>query len=138
MVYRLKMLPLAAFIALSEPLLAIAQTQQDSPQPRQYGPGPWHMWGAWGDGYGGPFWWGGPILMVLSWVLVIGGIIFLFLVTRGMYRHSTHGGPPWADRSWGDPTHSALQILSERFARGDIQKEEYEEKKASLLSGTRR
>ncbi|HEY7458079.1 MAG TPA: SHOCT domain-containing protein [Xanthobacteraceae bacterium] len=132
MLHRLKMLPLAAFIVLGEPLLAIAQTQQDSPQPRQwYGPGPWHMWG--GDGYGWPFWWGGPFLMLLFWVLVIGCIIFM--MTRGMHRHA---GPPWADRSWGDPTHSALQILSERFARGDIQKEEYEAKKAALLSGARR
>jgi uncharacterized membrane protein len=38
---------------------------------------------------------------------------------------------------WGDPTHSALQILNERFARGEIQKEEYTEKKAALMSGGR-
>ena len=132
MLHRLKTLLLTASVVVSEPLLAIAQTQQDSPQPRQYGPGPWHMWGGWGDGYGWPMWWGGPILMLLFWVLVIGGIILL--LTRGMRGY----GPPWADPSWSDPTHSALQILSERFARGDIQKDEYEEKKAALLSGTRR
>ena len=132
MLHALKMLPLAAFAVLSEPLLALAQTQPDTPQPRQwYGPGPGHM--MWGDGYGSAFWWGGPFFMMLFWVLVAGLIIFL--VTR---RTHVHGGPPWADRSWGDPTHSALQILSERFARGDIKKDEYEEKRAALLSGTRR
>jgi putative membrane protein len=135
MLHRLKTLPLALGVALGDPLLAIAQTQQDSPQPRQwYAPG--HMWGMWGDGYGWPFWWGGPILMLLFWLIVIGGIVFL--VTRGLQGHRAYGGPPWADRSWGDPTQSALQILNERFARGDIQKDEYEDKKATLLSGTRR
>jgi uncharacterized membrane protein len=36
-----------------------------------------------------------------------------------------HGGPP---------THSAMQILNERFARGEIQKQEYEERKSTILS----
>ena len=44
----------------------------------------------------------------------------------------SHFGPPWSD-----PTHSALQILNERFARGEVQKDEYSEKKAAILSGTR-
>jgi uncharacterized membrane protein len=35
----------------------------------------------------------------------------------------------------GPATHSALQILNERFARGEIQKDEYEDKKAAILSG---
>jgi uncharacterized membrane protein len=35
----------------------------------------------------------------------------------------------------GDPSHSALQILNERYARGEIQKDEYTEKKAAILSG---
>jgi uncharacterized membrane protein len=34
-----------------------------------------------------------------------------------------------------DPSHSALQILNERFARGEIQKDEYAEKKAAIVSG---
>jgi len=48
---------------------------------------------------------------------------------------------PWVSslgprsRMWGDPSHSALQILNERFARGEIQKDEYPEKKAAILSG---
>ena len=130
---RLSTLPILAFFVLGEPLLAVAQTQPDSPQPRQwYGPGPGHM--MWGDGYG--FWWGGPFFMMLFWVLVAGVIIFL--VTRRTHSHGAHWGPPWADRTGGDPTHSALQILNERFARGDIKKDEYEEKKAALSSGTRR
>jgi len=38
------------------------------------------------------------------------------------------------NRPWGDPSHSAVQILNERLARGEIQKEEYADKKAALLS----
>jgi len=41
------------------------------------------------------------------------------------------------DRQW-NPSYSALQILDERYARGEIQKEEYEERKATILSGRSR
>jgi uncharacterized membrane protein len=37
-------------------------------------------------------------------------------------------------RSSGDPAYSALQILNERFARSEIQQQEYEEKKVAILS----
>jgi uncharacterized membrane protein len=41
------------------------------------------------------------------------------------------------DRQWNDASHSAMQILNERFARAEIQKDEYMEKKAIILSGAR-
>jgi hypothetical protein len=34
----------------------------------------------------------------------------------------------------GDPTHSALQILNERFAKGEIDQAEYEERRRALRS----
>ena len=40
-----------------------------------------------------------------------------------------------ADGSEWDAGYSALAILDERYARGEIQKEEYQERKATILSG---
>jgi putative membrane protein len=92
-----------------------------------YWPGPWHMWsGGWG------FWWIFPLLMC---VVMIAACVGIFLLMRPG-GHAPHGlDAPAHDGPMGDPTHSALQILNERFAKGEIQKQEYEERKAAILSG---
>lgn len=118
-----------AFLALLHPLLALAQqtpqTPPPAPAPPYYAPywwhGPGHMWGG-GWGYG----WGGP-LMMLGWIAI--GVIIVLLVRRS--------GDSWHRHHRSDPSHSALQILNERYARGEIQKPEYEEKKAAILAGNR-
>ncbi len=71
--------------------------------------GPWHM----GFGFGWIF----PLLMM---ALVIGGCAFFFLRIAGR------------SPSKGDVT-SALDILAERFAKGEIGKDEFEEKRTILL-----
>ena len=127
MLKKLATLPLVAFIVIIEPLQAIAQ--QAAPQPPQgyYGAGPWHMWSY---GYGWHFWWMFPFMMLLF--LVACGAIILFVFRSG------YGPRHWgANQPWGDPTYSALQILNERFARGEIQKDEYTEKKTTIQSGGR-
>lgn len=130
---KLAALSIFAFIVLFEPLQAIAQ-QAAPPSPQgYYGNGPWHMWN---DGYGWHFWWMFP-MMILFFLLVC-GVIFLFA-----HRLNGHGlhcwGPPshTINRPLADPTYSALQILNEHFARDEIQKDEYTEKKAAILSGGR-
>jgi uncharacterized membrane protein len=110
-------------LAFFHPLLAFAQQSQQPTGPWDW-PGPWHMWsGGWG------FWWVFPLVMVFMIVACVAMLLF---------GHRAGGGglPHWGSgRSLGDPTCSALQILNERFAKGGIKKEEYEEKKAAIVSG---
>jgi putative membrane protein len=127
---KLSVITLLAISVLIAPLRAIAQTQQQ-PVPLQnyYGPGPWHMWGY--DG-GWPFW--GMFPMMLLFLVLLFVIVFFF--ARGLMGARHQWSPMSHD--WGDTTHPALQILNERFAKGEIQKPEYEEKKAAIVSGARR
>jgi putative membrane protein len=129
---KLSMVGLLAFSVLIAPLQAIAQTQQQPTPPQNYyGPGPWHMWG-YGYGGGWPFW--GMFPMMLLFLVLCAVVIFFF--ARGCMGARHHWSPMSQD--WGDPTHSALQILNERFAKGEIQRPEYDEKKAAIVSGARR
>ena len=131
MLQKLSALPILAFVLLAAALPATAQTQQQNTAPPDYyWPGPGHMmWrhGFWGGGYG-MFW---EFPMVILVIILLGILIFYFA------RATSGGQNPFASPS-GDPSHSALQILNERYAKGEIQNEEYEERKATLLAGSRR
>ncbi len=63
--------------------------------------------------------------MILFWVLIV--ILIVFAV-RGVSRTRTERGAPTRAAD------SALQILQERFARGEIDKTEYEERR-KILAG---
>lgn len=61
-------------------------------------------------------------------------IIFFVLLFSAMRHwgydrqwHMRHGSPR-------DPTYSAIEILNERFAKGEIEEAEYKDKKAKILS----
>jgi len=84
-----------------------------------YGPG---MMGGYGMGYGGWLW---GILMIAFWVAVIVGIIFLIRWLAVSARGQERGVPREDD---------AMEILRRRFASGEINKEEFEEKKKALRS----
>lgn len=81
-------------------------------------------WGS--QGYG---MWGmggfGSIMMILFWGLIIVGIILLI-----RYFTLGHGGSTSMMKE-RDP----LEILRERYARGEIDTEEFEERKKALESG---
>jgi len=75
------------------------------------------------DGYGmaGGFGFGG-IFMILWWVLIIVGIVVL---VKWMITSSGGDG-----RSGGDS--SALDILKQRYARGEIDEQEFQKRKRDL------
>jgi putative membrane protein len=86
-----------------------------SAQERPYGGG-WGMhpmWGVWGVWHVGMM-----LMMLVFWGVVIAGIV---LAIR------------WLTRQGREPrTDTALDILRQRYARGDISKEEFEAKKRDL------
>jgi putative membrane protein len=70
----------------------------------------WGMWGAWGLGM--------MLFMMVFWVLVIAGLVLgiRWLVTQGRESRSD----------------TALDILRQRYARGEINKEEFDTKRRDL------
>ena len=76
-------------------------------------------WGGYG-GYGGGFF--GAVPMLLGWVLLIAGIV---VVARWL----SSDGSRWHRASSAD---EALSILRERYARGEIDKDEFDKRKVDL------
>jgi putative membrane protein len=77
--------------------------------------------GMMGWGYGMGWLW--HIIMIAFWIAVIVGIIFLI---RWLVISPGTGGRAAKSED------SALEILKRRYARGEIDKQEYEEKKKDL------
>jgi len=105
----------AVAAAAAVPTWAWAQAPSD---PERYGYGPHMMW--WGGGYGMIF---GPLIMILLLVLVIVAVVLLVRWLAGPW----HGASPPVL-----PGRTPLEILKERFARGEIDKEEFEERRRVL------
>ena len=106
----------AAVIALV-PSWAWAQGPSDA---ERYGYGP-HMMG-WGGGWYGMIF--GPLFMILVLAVVI---VVAVLLVRWL-------GGPWHGTASHQlpPGRAPLDILKERFARGEIDKEEFEERRRVL------
>ena len=76
----------------------------------------------WHDGYG--FWPGGGLLALAFLILIVVGIA---LTVSYLTRTSRHIPPPTAP-----PADPAVQILRERFARGEITQAEFDERRRTL------
>ena len=109
MMKQLKMLALAAIAAL----LSVPALAQGAIDRSDY----WHMGWGWGHTIYG------PVLMILVW----GTIVFLILLA---FRWLGAGSlqPTGPQQSY----RGALDILQERFARGEIDKNEFDERKRLL------
>lgn len=83
--------------------------------------GPWMM-GYPYYGFGG-FWWMW-IIMAAFWILVIGGVVWLVV---WLSRQGAPAGP-----GPGPGPTRAIDILRERYARGEISREEYERMRRDL------
>lgn len=80
-----------------------------------------HGWMMWDSDYGWGGMMGGGLGMVLFWGLII---LLIVLAVRGF----------GSRRDSVPPDHKTpLQILDERYARGEIEKEEYEERRKTLI-----
>ena len=102
---------LAGLLSLATPSLAAAQQSQGS----FYGP---HMWdGGWHG------WFFGPIMMVLFIAVTV---VVVVLLLRWL------GGPGHGSAPQSPHGKTALDILKERFAKGEIDKEEFQEHRRLL------
>ena len=64
--------------------------------------------------------WVGPIAMIVFWALVVTAIVFLIRYLARQSRSSANDS-------------SALAILKERYARGEISREEFEQMRRDIL-----
>lgn len=66
--------------------------------------------------------WGvfGPLMMIVIWAAIIFFVVWLVREARG--------------GAQGENGKSALEILKERYAKGEIERKEFEEKKRDVLS----
>jgi len=87
-----------------------------------------HMWDGdhmWGGAMHG--WFLGPLMMIV-WLAVTVGAVVLVLRLTGMTGHGKSSEKQGSEKSGPD----AMDILRERFARGEIDKEEFEERRTLL------
>jgi putative membrane protein len=99
-----------AFVVLSGVVTAAAHAQGYPDHP--------HMWGNWG--------WGGMMLGPLTMLIFVAAIVVVVILLVRWLGGGSAMTPP-------APTgKTAIDILKERFARGEIDKEEFEERRRLL------
>jgi putative membrane protein len=89
------------------------------------------MWDG-NNGWGG----GGEALMVVVMLTILALIVIgVILLVRSLTSHNhVQPGPPQGPMP-GPNSRGAMQVLEERYARGEIQREEFLQRRQDLLSG---
>jgi putative membrane protein len=91
------------------------------------------MWGnGWGHGWGAA---GGAIMAVVMLAVLALIIVGIILLVRGLTRHDYVQPAPPQGPAPAPRASNALQVLEERYARGEIQREEFLQRKQDLLGG---
>ncbi|KHK91989.1 hypothetical protein LK12_12155 [Novosphingobium malaysiense] len=75
----------------------------------------------------GGYWGLGAVIHVIVWVLILAAIVGVTLLLARSF-----GGGGRGDEERGGPS-SALDQLNERYARGEIDREEYLQRKKDIL-----
>jgi putative membrane protein len=113
---------LQAIILMTAPALMMLFTPAPALAQWRYNQG-WHMgpgvMGGWGGG------WFGGIFMIIFWILILVGLVFLikWLIQSTNRRQTSDAGG-----------NRPLEILKERYARGEIDRSEFERMKTDLLN----
>jgi putative membrane protein len=89
----------------------------------RYSAGMWMGSGRWGMGYHHMMGGGMGIVMIIFWVVLIGALV---LLVSGMINGIR------SSQANHDDLRKPLEILKQRYARGEIDKAEYEDKRRSL------
>ncbi|MGE5271579.1 MAG: SHOCT domain-containing protein [Thiohalocapsa sp.] len=112
---------LASIAAVLVP--ASAWAADGSAEPYNWGP---HM--MWGWGWSGMVF--GPLFMILTLAVLIAAAVFIARFLGGPWHAGPWSGtaPPHYPASGGTP----LDILKERFARGEIDQKEFEDRRRVL------
>ncbi len=111
---RLSLSGAALFTALSVPWLVWADQVGEA----GYGHGQ-----MWGHGWGGMIF--GPLMMIVFIAVIVAVVV---LMVRWLGGVGAAGGGP----AQGPKPKAALEILEERFARGEIDKDEFESRRQAL------
>lgn len=109
------MRPSIFYLPIGMSALSVSPVFADQSQGPIYGPNMWH------SGWHG--WFLGPIMMI---VVIVLAAVAVALVFRWIGRPGHGDGAPVA------PSKTPLDILKERFVMGEIDKEEFEERRRVL------
>lgn len=83
------------------------------------------------SGFSGSYLFGG-VFMMIFWILIVFAIIYFLMKYSSGEKSSCCGGHNASEKKSTDSL--ALKILEERYAKGEIDKKEFDEKKKDLTN----